>query len=365
MEGDTIMRYANPKDYYSIGFDWDKIEYARDNQRLLLLQIELSLDCNLRCIYCYRDSGEALRNELKIAEILHVIEQAHELGAEEVVIVGGGEPLLYNKIFDVLDFLHHNSQRITLFTNGTLINKETAKKLLDFSVSLEVKMNSRRPEIQDYLAGKRGAYQQIQKGIRNLLDIDYQDKANLAIESIICKYNIRELPEIWIWARKNSIMPLFDRLYPIGRKEKVDIDVSPEELETLVYRLNKIDREMFGFDWDISPPIPGIHCDKHYYSCLVDAQGYVQPCPGVTIRLGNIRNQPLADILRHKVIRDLRFIDRNITGTCKTCKYQKCYGCRGSAFRLTGDYLASDPQCWFNRNSKRKNCTTQPRKGKI
>ena len=319
------MNYVSPKKYYSIGFGWDKIEYARNNQELLLLQIELSLDCNLRCIYCYRDSGVALPNELKIDEIFHVIKKADDLGVEEIVIVGGGEPLLYRKIFDIIDFIYSRSKRITIFTNGTLINKNIAKKLSDFSISLEVKMNSRKPEIQDFLAGKKGAHQQIQEGIRNLLDINYQDKASLAIETIICKYNIKELPKIWIWARNNNIIPLFDRLYPIGREEKVDIDVSPDELETLVYQLNKIDREMFGFDWDISPPIPGIHCDKHYYSCLVDSQGYVQPCPGVIIKLGNIRNQPLVDILKHEVIKELRFIDRNITGTCKNCKYQKCH----------------------------------------
>ncbi len=38
-----------------------------------------------------------------------------------------------------------------------------------------------------------------------------------------------------------------------------------------------------------------------------------------------------------------------IKGPCRTCeKSSECYGCRGAAYQLTGDYLASDPTCWRN-----------------
>ncbi|MFV9645436.1 MAG: hypothetical protein ACNYWU_06395, partial [Desulfobacterales bacterium] len=32
--------------------------------------------------------------------------------------------------------------------------------------------------------------------------------------------------------------------------------------------------------------------------------------------------------------------------SCEKAEY--CYGCRGAAYQLTGDYLASDPLCWKN-----------------
>ncbi len=74
------------------------------------------------------------------------------------------------------------------------------------------------------------------------------------------------------------------------------------------------------------------------------------PCVGVTIPIGNIRNQPLGEILREsEVVRDLKDHLQTIKGPCRTCdRAENCYGCRGAAYQLTGDYLASDPMCWRN-----------------
>ena len=74
------------------------------------------------------------------------------------------------------------------------------------------------------------------------------------------------------------------------------------------------------------------------------------PCVGVTIPVGNIREEKLRDIIRDsEVIQDLRDYRHTIKGPCHTCeKADHCYGCRGAAYRLTGDYLASDPLCWKN-----------------
>jgi MoaA/NifB/PqqE/SkfB family radical SAM enzyme len=40
-------------------------------------------------------------------------------------------------------------------------------------------------------------------------------------------------------------------------------------------------------------------------------------------------------------------------GPCANCDLADgCYGCRGTAFQVTGDYLASDPLCWRNRGDE-------------
>jgi radical SAM protein with 4Fe4S-binding SPASM domain len=87
---------------------------------------------------------------------------------------------------------------------------------------------------------------------------------------------------------------------------------------------------------------------RHQVSCVVTANGDVMPCVGVTIAIGNIREQKLADIIRNsEVINNLKNYRQMIKGECRTCeKAEECYGCRGAAYQLTGDYLASDPTCW-------------------
>jgi radical SAM protein with 4Fe4S-binding SPASM domain len=80
----------------------------------------------------------------------------------------------------------------------------------------------------------------------------------------------------------------------------------------------------------------------------VNAYGNVMPCVGIDLPVGNIRKNKLADILRDsEVIQDLRRYQTTIKGPCATCeKSESCYGCRGAAYQLTGDYLGSDPLCW-------------------
>jgi len=84
------------------------------------------------------------------------------------------------------------------------------------------------------------------------------------------------------------------------------------------------------------------------------------PCVGVAIPVGNVRHRPLAEILAEsEVIADLRNHARTIQGACGRCdKAATCYGCRGAAFQLTGNYLGSDPLCWRNRDGA--DCSALP-----
>jgi radical SAM protein with 4Fe4S-binding SPASM domain len=91
---------------------------------------------------------------------------------------------------------------------------------------------------------------------------------------------------------------------------------------------------------------------RHKFSCLVCSQGDVMPCVGVNIPIGNIRERKLYDIIKDsEILQDLTDHLHTIKGPCRSCeKADMCYGCRGAAYQLTGDYLASDPLCWRNAN---------------
>jgi radical SAM protein with 4Fe4S-binding SPASM domain len=151
--------------------------------------------------------------------------------------------------------------------------------------------------------------------------------------------------------RRQGIEPYFEILTPqANARHNSWLTVGGDELKALFFRLAAIDREEFGRVWEPQPPLVGNRCMRHLVSCLVTAQGQVMPCVGVTIPLGNVRQRPLADIVHgSEVIANLKNYRQTIKGPCRTCdKSSDCYGCRGAAYQLTGDYLASDPTCWCN-----------------
>lgn len=333
-------------------FTDSEIAFARENNRLLTMEIETSHVCNLKCIYCYNSAGKKLERELSFDEIIDIIDQGVDLGVRRIILIGGGEPLMHPRILDIIDNIAQRNLGIDLFTNGMFIDKPMAKKLYDFGVEPVVKCNSLIPKIQDYLVNLEGAFKHIQDSISYLMEAGYptQDK-DLGIETIICSYNYEEIPTMWRWARDREITPYFEMITFQGRaKKRKDLNVSVEDLKKLFYRLSEIDREEYGYEWEPHPPVAALNCSRHEYSCTITSNGYVQPCTGVDIKVGNIRYARLEEILQTSVvIKTLRDIRNDIKGDCKKCEMvSKCYGCRGMAYHLTGDFLASDPLCWKN-----------------
>ena len=125
--------------------------------------------------------------------------------------------------------------------------------------------------------------------------------------------------------------------------------VDPSRLKEIFFEIAEFDRSL-GYEWEPQPPLVGAKCLRHQYSCVINAGGDVTPCVGVTVTLGNVYERRLDDILANsRVMRNLKDFRRKIKGPCRECeKASSCYGCRGAAYQLTGDYLASDPLCWKN-----------------
>ncbi|MBI5409838.1 MAG: radical SAM protein [Nitrospirae bacterium] len=335
---------------HEMGFDDDEIARCLDRKDLLSIELEFTKKCNLRCIYCYSNAGEPLENELSLEEIKSVILQAKEMGIKKVILLGGGEPLMYRGLTEVVNFIHSLGLQQILFTNGTLMTGDMARFLLEKRVSVIIKSNSLKPEVQDLLAGVDGIYKNIKRGLGFLTGAGYPETYTmLGIQTVICRQNIGELPSMWTWAREKGIIPYFEMLTKQGRaRGNRTLDVTMSEVRSVFERIERIDKERFGITWKSRPTIVSFSCKRHLYSCLVNSQGYVQPCTGVDIAIGNIRETSLKGILENSpIISDLRNIYDRIEGACKNCEHNcDCYGCRGNAYQITGNYLASDPTCW-------------------
>jgi radical SAM protein with 4Fe4S-binding SPASM domain len=236
-----------------------------------------------------------------------------------------------------------------------LISSELANFFYKHNLTVVVKYPSLRKETFDLLASSEGSYEAMHRGLNYLFKAGYPDEGHhLGIEAIISKLNQKEIPELWRWARKNNIFPYMECMtYKGSAVVRRDLYPGKEAIQALFEKLSQIDIEEFGLYWNPYPPIAGFACRRHLYSCLVNSQGFIQPCVGIDIKIGNIRNNKLSDIIKNsQVFKELSGIRDNIKGQCKECEYHlECYGCRGTAHALTGDYLASDPTCWRVKNA--------------
>jgi radical SAM protein with 4Fe4S-binding SPASM domain len=84
---------------------------------------EITRRCNLRCVHCENRSGPRSPDELSDGRLQQVAMQLAALGCREAVVTGG-EPLLRPAWSDVCRALSGAGVKVSLVTNGTLLDRE-------------------------------------------------------------------------------------------------------------------------------------------------------------------------------------------------------------------------------------------------
>jgi radical SAM protein with 4Fe4S-binding SPASM domain len=331
----------------------EQINLVAAENKLLTMEIEPSMKCNYSCRYCYAAHSYDKAPTLTFDEITDIIKQGKELGAKKIIILGG-EPTIYPYFLELIDFINSEKLQTEVFTNGSMITPELSKILYKKNVRVVLKLNSLNPEIMGLLTGRSDSLSNSLNAIKYLKEAGYPDDSHLlGASTVICKNNFSEIIDLWIWLKNQKVTPYLEIITPQGKaKEDAELLVEPKVLEELFQKIAAIDYELYGNKWDIQPPLVASKCLRNLYSCLIDSYGNVKPCVGVNITCGNIKETPLKDIIsNNSIIQDLRNYKNKIIGPCKKCdKLPECYGCRGAAYQLTGNPLASDPLCWKNQD---------------
>lgn len=326
---------------------------ARNSNRLLAIRLETNNSCNLRCRYCYAQSGE---NSVKVADfnlLKRVISEAKELGIKSVVVIGGGEPTLYPNFRELIAYIDSLGIISMVFSNTVLITEELAGFLYKHNVSVMGKLDSLKPEVQDYLAGRKEASREIKMGFEKLLNAGFSKSADprklrLGVSFVINKNNLDEIEDIWHFCRQNNIFPNVEILIPTGRanNELEDKLLTTSDIKEYKLRLLEIDRKCYGYDWLPYTPITASGCLQHLYSLYISVGGNVRPCASTkldehpTFRINgeypyNINKMSLKEIYDSNLFTYVRNIDRVIEGKCENCEHrEECIGCRGHAYSV-------------------------------
>lgn len=326
---------------------------ARNSNRLLAIRLETNTSCNLHCRYCYAQSGE---DSIKIADfsaLKRIISEAKELGIRSVVVIGGGEPTLYPDFRELIAYIDSLGIVPMVFSNTILITEELAEFLYGHNASVMGKLDSLRPEVQDYLAGRKGAFEDIKTGLENLVKAGFSNpdepgKFRLGISFVSNKMNLEEIEDIWHFCRKNNIFPNMEILTPTGRAndELEDKLLTADEIKEYKLKLLDIDRKYYGYDWLPYTPITASGCLQHLYSLYINIEGNVRPCAPTkldehpVLKVSgkypyNVNRMSLKEIYSSELFTYIRNIDRVLEGRCGNCEHmEECIGCRGYAYSI-------------------------------
>ncbi len=337
------------------GYTWDPADAyrARDDRRLLAIRLETNHSCNLRCRYCYARSHPQGGDVVDYALLEDVVVQAHELGARAVVVIGGGEPTLHPRFRDLIARIDGLGMIPVVFTNGIAVDEELAAHLAEHHASVMGKLDSLRPDVQDYLAGRPHASRGIYRGLQFLMAAglargEDPHRLRLGASFVSCRLNLQEVEDVWHFCRRQHVFPNIEVLTPTGRAtdELAGQGLATDVIQACKRRLLEVDREAYGYDWLPHTPLVASGCLQHLYSLYITVEGHVRPCAPTkfdehpALRVNgeyphNVRRRTLREIYDDPLFVYVRNIDKHLEGKCGGCEHlHECIGCRGYSYSV-------------------------------
>ncbi|MBA7505612.1 Antilisterial bacteriocin subtilosin biosynthesis protein AlbA [subsurface metagenome] len=340
-----------------------------------LVSYSITTKCNLTCKHCYSESvDQAAPDELSTEEALRLMDDLSKWGIS-LLVIDGGEPLCREDMLDVVKYASSKGIRTTLGSNGTLIDKAMARKMLDAGIkSVAISVDGADAQTHDSFRGISGAFAQTLKGVEACR------KANLAFQfnMVIRKETLSQLEDMLYMAVDYGAgaAEFFDLVAAGRAKEECQEQVlSPDERKRAMEWLAQVQEDcpivirvpacpMYPLllqQQEIQPrhfpkemlrriPYYGRACaaGMPFGYLVVRANGEINPCMLLQANLGNIREKSIRQIWQESpILAQLRSREL-LKGECGKCNYRDiCAGCRGRAYVETGDMLASDPGCWI------------------
>lgn len=252
----------------------DALRYGRESKRLPSHLLQFSKDkkpvvvwnmtrrCNLKCVHCYAQAKDIeFENELSTEEGKALIDDLTQFGSP-VILFSGGEPTMRKDLPELAAYAREKGMRAVISTNGTLIDKDLAKKLKDVGLSyVGVSLDGIR-ETNDKFRGMKGAFDAALKGLHNC----QEEGIKVGLRFTINKQNVKDIPAIFDLLEKENIPRIcFYHLVYAGRGSKmVSEDLSLEESRQAVDLILEKTRKLHEKGFPAEVLTVDNHCDGPY-----------------------------------------------------------------------------------------------------
>ena len=340
----------------------------------------LTRTCNLACIRCHTDSSAvAYPDELSSAQGRALLDDLAEFGVP-MVAFSGGEPLVRRDTLDLAQYACSLGLSVTLCTNGTLLDLDTARRIRDIGVaSVEISIAG-IGAANDVYRGKRRAFERALQGIHHCKAAGQC----VGLRLTLTPQTLCELDAIFDFVDDLQIERVTFAHVVAASRGHAQADTSRhairQALRTIARRARQFDdrgdrRRIFTADNDADGPFYYLMlraqgrldaADRAYtaLACAgggrsssgvgiadIDSQGNVHPDRHwQSATLGNVKDRKFSEIWTDpssELLADLRDRLPRLKGRCAACRYLDLCGgnCRSRALAESGDMWAPDPAC--------------------
>lgn len=191
-----------------------------------ILQFHPTLQCNLKCSHCYSASSPHHLSSLDVELLCRVISEAATEGYN-TVSVSGGEPLLYNGLYRLLDCAKSLGMRTAITTNGMLLSTNRLEMLKGVVDLIAISLDG-TPESHNHNRGSKTAFQIMSSHLERLKVSDI----TFGFIFTLTRHNLHELD----WVAKFSLAQgaRLLQIHPleyVGRANETRSQEKPDAME--------------------------------------------------------------------------------------------------------------------------------------
>jgi MoaA/NifB/PqqE/SkfB family radical SAM enzyme len=308
----------------NISIEKDDLKKAVLNARAfnpLYVKIKINYGCNLKCQMCkhWRETREL---PITMERFKETISELAELGCLKIHF-SGGEPLLRPQLPDLVAHATSLGLRVTLTTNGTLIDKEKAKTFIKAGLrGVNISIDSPLRKIHEKVRGADGSFKLTTKAVELFHKYAGKGKLTVRINTVVSRENyfsLATLPELahQLGANGINLIPVDHHCGEHLSMRKKDIALFNEEIAPYIEKraqelgVNIADEDAFPFGKNESEVRLGRagryafgYYSKHpcyapWTHSLIDFNGLVYVCCMTREQippLGDLRKQSFKEI---------------------------------------------------------------------
>lgn len=315
-------------------------------KKLIPLDItfETTYACNENCIHCYMDRNLSVLNTVEIKRILDEISQAGCL----FLSLTGGEFLMRNDAFEIIEYADKLHFVIDILSNGTFINKDVIDVISKKSVRrVQISLYGSKSETHDFITKLQGSFQKTINGIELLkkAKIKVEIAFPLMRQNFHERYAVKKLadsmncvisPSPMITARNNGSKDTFS--LRLTNKQLNEFLNDKEFASLYTGRKPFKDHQFYSRYSNINDAPP---CYSGFNSCAINPLGEVLPCNQLLYKVGNLKQKNFSEIWSGsselQYLRSLKIGDLKQCCNCDLLDF--CSRCPGLALLEGGDLL--------------------------
>jgi len=316
------------------------------------MNIELTVGCNLRCDYCYRESDATKLSHMPTEELLELIDKLWSAGLRSVELTGG-EPTVHRDFRRILAHCTDKFEMVGVLTNGTRLDEHLAQQFAEMGDKLmySVSLDASTPELHDARRGVKGAWARTTSNIARLAELGVAIRVSMVVD----ERNFDDLENTLLLARALGARAFsYSPLLPLGRgKDLFSRKWKMDGME--VFKKEKYLAERYkGFLGVLSEEtvceVEGEDgCGAGYRTFAMDPWGNVRPCATFGAEecvFGNLRTQSLEEVFGQPAIFAMKQVRAPSPEFCSGCSHADF--CRYCVLR--GLHASEDvPECVWRK----------------